>query len=694
MDREVIMMTQRFRQKQYSLLRQIVLPMLALVILTALAVGLPAILVVNDQLGKQARARLEQGYQTTHILISNKLNDLSYLAILTAQRPTLQRLVLENDLAELDEYLEIFRQGASLDAVLLCDGSSHLIWQVGESISNQACQVDNAAIIGEEGPEYQGWMLASQSFPEQAQDIRVVVGTQLDEDFASQLREETGFEQILIFEGRFLAASFPEGNRVWQSLIPEVMTVHSELFQYYSLHQHFASTGLETVVSLAATEFVNARRLLNLVIGGSIALVILAGSTFGIIRARQISQPLERLRDSAEKLRHGDLTTPIRIESSVRELALLSYVLDDARTTLNHSISELRNEKAWTDHLLESVVEGIITLDRVKNITFFSRGAEQITGWVQDDVLLRPVDDIIPLFETEGSFSQRLPAPGSKQIITIKNRSGKPATLSITGASLAPPESGKGATVLVLRDVSSEESIRRLLGDFLSNITHEFRTPLTALAASSELLLDQLQDLEQDELAGLLNNIHLGILNLQTLIDNLLEGASIETGRFRVFVQPTDLSLILNEAVHTMQPLAEKYGIDIETNLPSEIPLVKADPRRTTQVFLNLLSNAIKWGASRGPIVVSAQRIDHFVEVSVSDQGPGVPLELQTSLFHPFPKVESGSQQHQGAGLGLSVVKAIVEAQGGSVGLRDRPGGGAVFWFTLPEALPHAEIVL
>jgi two-component system, OmpR family, sensor histidine kinase ResE len=694
MDREVIMMTQRFRHKQYSLLRQIVLPMLALVILTALAVGLPAILVVNDQLGKQARARLEQGYQTTHILISNKLNDLSYLALLTAQRPTLQRLVLENDLVELDEYLEIFRQGASLDAVLLCDGSSHLIWQVGEFISNQACQVDDAAIIGEEGPEYQGWMLASQFFPEQAQDIRVVVGTQLDDDFASQLREETGFEQILIFEGRFLAASFPEGNQVWQSLIPEVMTVHSELIQYYSLRQHFASTGLETVVSLAATEFINARRLLNLVIGGSIALVVLAGSTFGIIRARQISRPLELLRDSAEKLRHGDLTTPIRVESSVRELALLSYVLDDARTTLNHSISELRNEKAWIDHLLESVVEGIITLDRVKNITFFSRGAEQITGWIQDDVLLRPVDDIIHLFETEGSFSQRLPAPGSKQIITIKNRSGKPTTLAITGASLAPPESGKGATVLVLRDVSSEESIRRLLGDFLSNITHEFRTPLTALAASSELLLDQLQDLEQDELAGLLNNIHLGILNLQTLIDNLLEGASIETGRFRVFVQPTDLSLILNEAVHTMQPLAEKYGIDIQTNLPSEIPPVAADSRRTTQVLLNLLSNAIKWGASRGSIVVSAQRIDNFIEVSVSDQGPGVPLELQTSLFHPFPKGESGSQQHQGAGLGLSVVKAIVEAQGGSVGLRDRPGGGAIFWFTLPEALPQAEIVL
>jgi PAS domain S-box-containing protein len=688
------MITHRFHRKQHSLLRQIVLPMVALVILTAFAVGLPAIMVVNEQLDHQARARVEQGLQTTHTLITNKLNDLSYLAVLTAQRPTLQRLVSENDLVELPEYLEIFRQGASLDAVLLCDGSSQVIWQVGESISKQACQVQNTAIIGEEGPEYQGWMMASQSFPDQAPDMRVVVGTKLDDDFAFQLREETGVEQILIFEGRYLAASFPEGNQVWQSLMPEVMTVHSELTQYYSLRQHFASTGLETVVSLAATEFIDARRLLNLVIGGSIALVILVGSTFGMIRARQISRPLERLRDSAEKLRHGDLTTPIRIESGVRELALLSYVLDDARTTLNHSISELRNEKAWTDHLLESVVEGIITLDRVKNITFFSHGAEQITGWVQDEVLFRPVDEIFPLFEAEGSFSQRLPTPGSKQIITIKNRSGKPATLAITGASLAPPESGKGAIVLVLRDVSSEESIRRLLGGFLSNITHEFRTPLTALAASSELLLDQLPDLEQDELAGLLNNIHLGILNLQTLIDNLLEGASIETGRFRVFVQPTDLSLILNEAVHTMQPLAEKYGCEIVTDLPSEIPTVQADSRRTTQVLLNLLSNAIKWGASGGSIVVKAQKIENFIEVSVSDQGPGVPVEMQTSLFHPFPKVESGSQQHQGTGLGLSVVKAIVEAQGGSVGLRDRPGGGAVFWLTLPEALPQAEIAL
>jgi PAS domain S-box-containing protein len=360
--------------------------------------------------------------------------------------------------------------------------------------------------------------------------------------------------------------------------------------------------------------------------------------------------------------------------------------LDDARATLNHTISELRNEKAWTDHLLESVVEGIITLDRNKNITFFSHGAEQISGWEQEEVLSRPVDEVFPLFNGEGAFSQRLPDPGGKSKIVAKMRNGRPVTLAITRASMGPPESGKTGAVLVLRDVSSEESIRRLLGDFLANITHEFRTPLSALAASSELLLDQLPDLEQDELLDLINNIHLGILNLQTLIDNLLEGASIETGRFRVFVQPSDLPAIIRETVQAISPLAAKYGIDIETETPPGIPPVLADPRRTGQVLVNLLSNAIKWASSKGPITITAAGTGDLIEVSVSDRGPGISPEQQATLFHPFPNPQSENRPQQGAGLGLSVVKAIVEAQGGRVGMRNRPGGGATFWFTLLDA--------
>ena len=238
----------------------------------------------------------------------------------------------------------------------------------------------------------------------------------------------------------------------------------------------------------------------------------------------------------------------------------------------------------------------------------------------------------------------------------------------------------------MLRDVSSEESIRRLLGDFLANITHEFRTPLSALAASAELLLDQLPDLEPDELVNLLNNIHLGIFNLQTLIDNLLEGASIETGRFRVSRQPSDLQAIIQETCRSLSPLAAKYGMEIEVEINGDLPPVMADSRRTSQVLVNLISNAIRWAAGSKTIMVSAVHGPDGVEVSVSDHGPGIPLEQQAGLFHPFPNSQAKTGLQQGAGLGLSVVKAIVEAQGGSVGMRDRPGGGATFWFTLLEA--------
>ena len=680
-------MTHRIRQKQHSLLRQIVFPMLTLVILAALAVGLPAIQMVNKQLEQQARARIDQGTQTTHILITNKLNDLSYLAVLTAQRPTLQRLVIDNNLVDLGEYLEIFRLGASLDAVQVCQGSE-VISEVGEKLPSSSCQVNQ---VGLTGADNAGWLLASQPVPD-APGSLVIVGTKLDDTFASQLRQETSMEQTMLFDGKFLATSFSEGRQIWQEITPGIMLVPSGSDEYYSLRTRFSNTDLETIASLAAADFIQARRLLNLVISGSMGVVILFGSILGVLLARQISLPVERLLISADNLRHGDLASPVRADTRVRELAQLSYVLDDARTTLNHTITELRNEKAWTDHLLESVIEGIITLDRNKNITFFSHGAEQICGFRQEEALFRPVDEIFSLFESDENFSQRLPSAGSKQVVTIRDRSGKPATLSITGASLGPPESGKGATVLVLRDVSSEQSIRRLLGDFLANITHEFRTPLSALAASSELLLDQYPDLDPDDLASLLNSIHLGILNLQTLIDNLLEGASIETGRFRVYLQPTNLSSMLQEAVQTMKPLAEKYGVEIEIDLPDKLPTVLADNQRTTQVLINLLSNAIKWGANGGTIDVNAVCTGSLIEVRISDRGPGIPPERQSSLFHPFTKSQSGSHSPHGTGLGLSVVKAIVEAQGGNVGMYDRQGGGAVFWFTLPEAQTTTEM--
>jgi K+-sensing histidine kinase KdpD len=229
--------------------------------------------------------------------------------------------------------------------------------------------------------------------------------------------------------------------------------------------------------------------------------------------------------------------------------------------------------------------------------------------------------------------------------------------------------------------------MRRLLGDFLANITHEFRTPLAALAASIELLLDQLPSLSLEETRELVNNLYLGSLGLQTLIDNLLEGASIEAGRFQVRPQPADLSQIVRDALRTMQPLLDKYSQHLRLDLPEGLPAVQADARRTGQVLINLLSNAIKWSPAGAEISVQVEPGPQSIKISVGDEGAGLSAEQKQDLFRRFAYLTV--QEHRaeaGAGLGLSVVKAIVTAQQGEVGACDRPGGGVIFWFTIPVA--------
>lgn len=262
---------------------------------------------------------------------------------------------------------------------------------------------------------------------------------------------------------------------------------------------------------------------------------------------------------------------------------------------------------------------------------------------------------------------------------------GHHATLAVTRARLAPLEAGDAQTVLVFRDVSEGEIIHRILGNFLANIAHEFRTPLSAAGASIELLIDQAPDLSDTELQELLNSLHLGVLRLQTLVDNLLECASIEAGRFVVSPRSNDIAEIISTAVQTMQPLLEKYGQRLLVELPANIPVVYADARRIEQVLVNLLYNASKFGPADAEITISVLVDQMWAKVLVADRGPGISHEQKSFVFRRIMHPDTSSDNAKvGAGLGLSVVKAVIEAHDGQVGVDDRPGGGAIFWFTLP----------
>jgi PAS domain S-box-containing protein len=478
---------------------------------------------------------------------------------------------------------------------------------------------------------------------------------------------------------------------------PKLTAMKRQGLDLHSLSAQMVLSSIVLVILTAAAISIPAIWLihaqLNVVIEQRFVWVLLAStltamaaaSLVGILLARRISQPLAHLAEAAGTMGESELTSPLAVEARVREVALVAQALEGARADLQRTLAELRREKAWTDHLLEAIVEGIVTLDRRGHITFFSHGAEKITGWWRDEVLGRTCDQVFQPVETDEPFSRLIPAPGRHHKISVELRHGRQAILAVTGARLLPPARGDARVALVFRDISEEEAVHRLLGHFLANVAHEFRTPLSALAASVELLMDQAPDLSAAELEELLASLHLGVLGLQTMIDNLLEGASIETGHFRAHPRPCNIADSIAEAIRTMQPLLDKHEQRLVVELPAAIPVVYADPRRTVQVLVNLLSNASKYGPDEAEIKVGATGLGDWVRVAVVDSGPGVPAEHRGDLFRRFVHPDPDNDKAPvGAGLGLSVVKGIVEAHEGQVGIDDRPGGGAIFWFTLP----------
>jgi len=673
-----------------------IIAFISIVVLTSATVVIPAIWLLQSQLNRQAWAQVEQGQRATISLYSSQTREVLNLAILTAQRPTLQELLEQNDNAALINYLVTLQHGAGIDKILICDSSDQLVATTDPKIPTSVCHDWNTGNYHYDPSIPQVCITGHQAIENSAGYLgEAFVCKSLDNDFTIQLRDETGLEQILWIEEIPVSTSFSGGVPTLDFIQSHTTSLNQQEFlhfleimgsSYYSAYIPLDENGLKAEVVLDVKDIVSTRTRLIGILLLSILGISLVGSILGVLLARRISHPLIQLAQSAESFSLGDLVTPVKSDTRLHEITQVAKTLESARVDLLATMTSLEDERDWSDHLLASIVEGIITLDEKGLITFFSHGAERVTGWKREEVMGHPIDDILIIAEANKPFSSVLSfVLGERQKIDVLLADGQTASFAITGARFTRSSDKETEIALVFRDISEEEAIHRLLGQFLANVAHEFRTPLSALEASIELLLDQAEDMSPTELQELYNSLHLSILGLHTLVDNLLESANIEARRFRVSPRNSDLGNIIAEATQTMQPLLAKYEQHLTIEMPVDIPVVRADPRRMVQVLINLLSNASRYGPPGEEIILRVTVEMQYAHVEVIDRGPGIPAEHRTNLFRRFvfPHAEDSISQ-AGAGLGLSVVKAIVTAQGGKVGVDDRVGGGSKFWFTVP----------
>ncbi|HEX8968187.1 MAG TPA: HAMP domain-containing sensor histidine kinase [Chloroflexota bacterium] len=217
-------------------------------------------------------------------------------------------------------------------------------------------------------------------------------------------------------------------------------------------------------------------------------------------------------------------------------------------------------------------------------------------------------------------------------------------------------------------------------------MAHELRGPLTALATSSELLAEDFAQLDPEQVKNMLGAMHRRTLWLQGLVENLLCAATIREGRLHLYRQSLSMTDVLVDVQAVVGPLLEQRGQRLHVRLLGGLPEVLADGRRLGQVLVNLILNASKFSPPQTSIDVTISRRADMVRVTVADRGPGVSSEQAQRLFEPYYRAPTTAcASKDGVGLGLSIVKSIVEAHGGNVGVDSRRGGGARFWFYIPS---------
>jgi len=278
---------------------------------------------------------------------------------------------------------------------------------------------------------------------------------------------------------------------------------------------------------------------------------------------------------------------------------------------------------------------------------------------------------------------------------------GRRRTIAITSASSEPREPGgdgetpgRSRQFQVIRDETDVEASRRLRDVVLANISHEFKTPLTAQLASIELLREKLAGIDAAEAEMLVTSMQRGTLRLTQLIDNLLESVRLESGQSSIRRRPLALDEVVEDAVELTAPLIAQRRQTLAIDLPYPLPPLTGDAARLTQVLVNLLANANKFSPEGSSIRIGGSVGDAEVTVWVEDEGPGLRAATAAYMFERFVRAPAsgadGEPEQGGMGLGLSIVRSIVDRHGGRVEVRagERTARETRMCVILPRANP------
>ncbi len=404
------------------------------------------------------------------------------------------------------------------------------------------------------------------------------------------------------------------------------------------------------------------------ILGGAVIATLLAGLT-GALLARELTRPLRQLTQAASALAQGASVQPVP-PASTDELNALSTAFNAMNANLSAAHEALAALARQRQVILESLTDAVLATDATGEIVFANPAASAL--------LEEAPPSLYPSIRRALTLGERQATE-----ITVRDR-----VIELLITPLYDEKEQIGGAVAIGHDVTAHRQLDRLRTNFVSDVSHELRTPLTAIKGFVETLQDSAAD-DPTARDRFLRTIATETERLIRLTNDLLLLTRADAGRLDLHLTPTDLLASARRAAAQMRDRARDKQIRITIEPPDEPPLARADADRIHQVLINLLDNAVKFTPDGGQISIAFGHTNQQVSCTIADTGPGIPHDEIPHLFERFyrgNRSRARSAGESGAGLGLTIAKAIVAAHGGRMWVESEPGQGTRFTFSLPPA--------
>ncbi len=406
----------------------------------------------------------------------------------------------------------------------------------------------------------------------------------------------------------------------------------------------------------------------------TIAIIVL----MAIVLTNYTTLPLRRLTQTVIGMSRSKGTEDARLKQ-LDEVGQLELAFNALAEQLQAQISELSTERGKLEAVLASMADGVVIVNAAGLIELTNQAALRMFNSTSENVLGNSLVEMVRNHQLVEMW-QKCQSTGQQQIIPFET---SPNRLYLQGILSPLAHNMPGSTLIILQDLTRMRRLEMIRRDFVSNVSHELRTPLASLRALTETLQEGALEDPPAARRFLLRMEH-EIDNLTQLVQELLELSRIESGKVplkQTLVTPCDL---VTPAVERMQMQAERAGLQLWLDCPTELPRVNADRIRMEQVLVNLIHNAIKFTLPNGEIKITAHQDENMVVFVVSDTGVGIAPEVLPRIFERFYKADR-SRSGGGTGLGLSIARHLVEAHGGRIWAESEVGKGSTFFFSLPS---------